>query len=111
MDMTVGVIGLWHLGCVLSAAWFKLGQTVIGFDHDVARVENLSRGTLPLYEPGLSEAVRAGLDAGKLTFSADVRALAPCDFVFLSYDTPVREDDSSDPAILERSVEDVRPVM
>jgi UDPglucose 6-dehydrogenase len=111
MDATVGTIGLWHLGCVLSAAWFRLGQTVIGFDHDPARIEDLKRGTLPLYEPGLSEVVREGLRAGKLAFSADVRALAPCDFIFLAYDTPVREDDSSDPAILERAVEDVRPVM
>jgi len=111
MDKTIGVIGLWHLGCVLTGAWFKLGQTVIGFDHDPARVGNLKKGTLPLYEPGLSEVVREGLGSAKITFSDDLRALASCDFIFLSYDTPVREDDSSDTTILETAVEDVRPVM
>ncbi len=111
MEKTIGVIGLWHLGCVLSAAWFKLGHSVIGFDEDAPRVENLKRGILPLYEPGLVEVVREGLDSSKISFAGDIRALADCDFIFLSYDTPVREDDSSDTAVLIKAVEDVRPVM
>ncbi|MCX6576601.1 MAG: nucleotide sugar dehydrogenase [Candidatus Aminicenantes bacterium] len=111
MEKTIGIIGLWHLGCVLCAAWCKLGHTVVGFDDDTFRIENLKRATPPIYEPGLSDAIREGLGNGKITFSDDIRALASCDFIFLSYDTPVREDDSSDTAILEKAIEDVRPIL
>lgn len=111
MEKTIGIIGLWHLGCVLCAAWCKLGHTVVGFDDDTSRIENLKGATPPIYEPGLSDAIREGLGNGKITFSDDIRALASCDFIFLSYDTPVREDDSSDTAILEKAIEDVRPIL
>jgi UDPglucose 6-dehydrogenase len=111
MAERIGVIGLWHLGCVLCAAWSKLGNKVIGFDHDGSRVDQLKKGVPPLFEPQLSEAVHSGLESGRLGFSTDIKALAECDFIFLSYDTPVRDDDSSDTSILERSVEDVRGVM
>lgn len=111
MGKTIGVVGLWHLGCVLTAAWSRLGNTVIGFDYDAIRVEKLKSGLPPIFEPRLSETIKEGLKKQSIIFSENVRSLSECDFIFLAYDTPVLDDDSSDLAILEKSVEDVRRIM
>ncbi|MDQ1239803.1 MAG: UDP-glucose 6-dehydrogenase [Thermodesulfobacteriota bacterium] len=111
MKRTIGVIGLWHLGCVLCAAWSRLGNKVAGFDYDRLRVEELRKGNPPLFEPGLGEAIQEGIRNENLTFSEDIACLGACDFVFLSYDTPVGDDDESDTSILERAVDDAKRVM
>ena len=107
----IGIIGLWHLGSVLCAAWSKLGYKVRGFDHDKQRVNNLLKGIPPIFEPNLSETIQASLRKGTLSFSNNMQSLNKCDFIFLSYDTPVTADDSSDLTILEKSVRNVRSVM
>ena len=111
MERTIGVIGLWHLGCVLCASWYKLGNKVIGFDFDKSRVDKLKKGIPPLFEPNLSETIQSGLDNNKLSFSNETSSLSTCDFIFLSFDTPVLEDDTSNTTILKESVNSVRKVM
>jgi len=104
---TVGVVGLWHLGSVLCATWSRLGHRVVGVDADKARISALARGAAPLYEPGLDDALAAGLRAGTLTFSSDVGALCEAEFIFLGYDTPVLPDDRSDLTLLENALEGI----
>ncbi len=111
MNEKVGVIGLWHLGCVISVSWMKLGYEVVGFDYEKTRVEKLRKGIPPLYEPNLDKALLEGFEKGLLSFSDNVESLRECDYVFLSYDTPVLDDDTSDTSILENSVKSVRVVM
>ena len=111
MYYTIGVLGLWHLGCVISTSWSKLGNKVIGVDYDSSQVDRLNQGKPPIYEPFLSETIQEGLENHLLSFSSHVSALSGCDFVFLSYDTPVFEDDTVDTSILERSVSDLRSIM
>ncbi len=111
MKPKIGVIGLWHLGCVISVSWAKLGHNVVGFDYDSERVNKLKNGIPPLFEPNLQETILEEMDNNLLTFSLSINDLSDCDFIFLSYDTPVRDDDSSDTLILEKSIEDVRSIM
>jgi len=111
MKETIGVIGLWHLGCVLCASWKKLGHRIIGFDSDKARVENLRKGIVPLYEPNLSEIIQEGLNNQLITLTNEIKTLFNCNYIFLAYDTPVLENDLSDTTILEKSVHDVRNIM
>ncbi|MEW6702088.1 MAG: nucleotide sugar dehydrogenase [Bacteroidota bacterium] len=111
MNEKVGVIGLWHLGCVISVSWMKLGYEVVGFDYEQEMVDKLRNGIPPLYEPNLENALLEGFEKGLLSFSSSIDSLKECDFVFLSYDTPVLDDDSSDTSILENSVKSVREVM
>jgi UDPglucose 6-dehydrogenase len=107
----IGVVGLWHLGCVLCAAWSKLGNSVVGFDYDPSLIRDLQQAKPPLFEPGLEELIRRSLEEKTLSFSNELQSLSQCDFLFLSYDTPVRDDDSSDTGILRKSVRDVARVM
>jgi len=111
MKKNIGVVGLWHLGCIISVSWAKLGHKVVGFDYDKERVSRLKDGIPPLYEPRLEEQITDNAKAGRLSFSDSINDLSNCDFIFLSYDTPVRDDDSSDTSILLNSVKDLRRVM
>ena len=111
MKSKIGVIGLWHLGCIISVSWSKLDHKVFGFDYDAKRVNNLKDGIPPLYEPNLQESVKEGIEKKLLFFTSSIEDLADCDFIFLSYDTPVKDDDSSDTSILEKSIKDVRSIM
>ncbi len=107
----IGVIGLWHLGCVISASWASLGFEVRAVDPDEARIRDLERGLPPLFEPGLQESVRENLAVGRLRFSAAPEILNDCDYIFLAYDTPVLEDDTSDTELLERTVREIGPFL
>ncbi len=111
MQEHIGVVGLWHLGCVLSASWSELGHTVTGFDYDADRIAGLREGRPPLYEPGLPEMITKNMTERRLSFSNALADLTACDVIFLSYDTPVRDDDSSDTTILTTTVQDLAPVM
>ena len=111
MKSKIGVIGLWHLGCVISVSWTKKGHKVIGFDYDLDRVQNLQRGKPPLFEPHLKEGIQEGFNNCLLSFSNNIKSLSECDYIFLAYDTPVKDDDSSDTSILEKSVNDVSGIM
>ncbi|MGA7159804.1 MAG: nucleotide sugar dehydrogenase [Bacteroidota bacterium] len=109
--MKIGVVGLWHLGCIIATSWAKLGNEVIGFDYDENRVKNLKGGDPPLFEPGLKESITTALAAKTLSFTTSIADLSECDFVFLSYDTPVREDDSTDATVLTDSVNDLKEIL
>jgi UDPglucose 6-dehydrogenase len=111
MKSNIGIIGLWHLGSVLAASWSKLGFKVVGFDYDSERIENLKKGIPPIFEPGLEDELNNSVQKDLLFFTDKIKDLSKCDFIFLTYDTPVRDDDSSDTSILKKSVKDVRGVM
>ena len=51
----IGVVGLWHLGCVTAACLAEAGNDVLGVDPDAAVVEELVKGRPPVSEPGLAE--------------------------------------------------------
>jgi UDPglucose 6-dehydrogenase len=95
--MKVCVLGLWHLGTVTAACLAAGGHNVTGLDFEPAVVANLTDGTPPLFEPGLEGLVRAGLAAGRLTFTTHAAdACREADVVWVAYDTPVDDDDRAD---------------
>jgi UDPglucose 6-dehydrogenase len=94
--MKIAVLGLWHLGSVTAACVAAAKVATVGIDDDAARIAGLSRGEPPLFEPGLADLVRAGLDAGTLRFTTDNAAVADADVVWVCYDTPVDDEDRAD---------------
>lgn len=91
----VCTIGLWHLGCIVSACLAELGYRVAGYDPDSDRVRSLMKAVPPLYEPGLQELIAATLASGRLSFHSEdlPQALVGADFVLLTIDTPVDDGD------------------
>ena len=68
MKLKVSVIGLGYLGATTAVAFAKLGHEVIGIDSDSAKLDSLSAGKVPFYEPGLDEALQEVLRSGNLRF-------------------------------------------
>ena len=95
--MTVCVYGLWHLGSVTAAGLASLGHLVFGLDEDAGVVERLQRGTPPVWEPKLEDLIQNGLGSGRLQFTADpVAALGAAEVLWITFDTPVDENDCAD---------------
>lgn len=98
--MKLVVAGLWHLGCVTAACCARHFQ-VVGLDFDSRTVAQLELGKAPLHEPGLDELITQGLTQRRLSFTSDPAwACAEADILWLTYDTPVDENDHSDVAFV-----------
>jgi UDPglucose 6-dehydrogenase len=95
--MKVCVLGLWHLGTVTSACLASGGHRVTGLDFDEVVIANLKNGKPPLFEPGLEDLVKKGLETGVLDFSTSpADAVRNAQVIWVAYDTPVDEDDNAD---------------
>jgi UDPglucose 6-dehydrogenase len=105
--MKVAVLGLWHLGTVTAACTAAAGVATIAIDDDSERIAGLARGKPPLFEPGLAELIRAGLDAKTLVFTDNHSAVADCDVVWVCHDTQVDEEDRANVAYVTNRVEGV----
>jgi UDPglucose 6-dehydrogenase len=102
--MDVAVAGLWHLGTVTAACLASAGYRVRAFDQDAETVRGLRNGRLPVAEPGLAELTGRGVASGLLSFSTDPAAVATADIVWITYDTPVDEQDRADVPFVMNSV-------
>ena len=95
--MDIAVIGTGYVGLVVGACLAETGHDVICADIDEGKVARLSRGEIPIYEPGLDALVENNLDAGRLTFTTDVAdAVRRSYVVFIAVGTPPGEDGSAD---------------
>lgn len=105
--MKVAILGLWHLGTVTAACTAAAGVSTVVVDDDAGRIADLSRGEPPLFEPGLAELVRAGLNGKFLHFTTDTKAVADADVVWVCFDTPVDDEDRADVAFVTKRIEAV----
>jgi UDPglucose 6-dehydrogenase len=89
----VTVLGTGYLGVAHAACLAELGFDVLGVDVDVAKIDALSRGELPFYEPGLAPLLQSGLKSGRLSFSTSyAEAAAFGDVHFICVGTPQQRD-------------------
>jgi UDP-N-acetyl-D-glucosamine dehydrogenase len=102
---TVAVVGQGYVGVSLACAASEAGFQVRGIDLDQDRIGDLSRGVLAV--PGVSEELfRAGVDAGKLSFTTDPDAINGADVILICVPTPVR-DHAPDLSFVEQASRDV----
>jgi len=91
------VIGVGYVGLVTAACFADLGNRVVALDVDEQRVENLKKGIMPIYEPGLEELVKRNKIGGRLTFTASyAEALDGAEFAFIAVGTPSGVDGNAD---------------
>src|SRR5919109_1826007 len=91
------VIGVGYVGLVTAACFADLGNRVVALDVDEQRVENLKKGIMPIYEPGLEELVKRNTKSGRLTFTTSyIEGLKEAEFAFIAVGTPSGVDGNAD---------------
>src|SRR5512141_2919922 len=91
------VVGVGYVGLVTAACFADLGNRVVALDVDERRVENLKKGIMPIYEPGLEELVKRSTKGGRLSFTTSYgAALKGAEFAFIAVGTPSGVDGSAD---------------
>src|SRR5213079_682818 len=70
--MHIAVVGSGYVGLVTGACFAEFGVDVICVDVAVDKIERLTRGDSPIYEPGLEQLIRKNLQAGRLSFTTDI---------------------------------------
>ncbi len=92
--MRVAMIGTGYVGLVSGACFADFGHDVTCVDKDNAKIAALTRGEVPIYEPGLTDLVAANTRAGRLKFTNDLpSAVKAADAVFIAVGTPSRRGD------------------
>ncbi len=95
--MKVTVFGIGYVGLVQAAVLAEVGHDVMCIDVDANKVENLKKGIIPIFEPGLTPLVKKNFEEGRLHFSTDAeQGVAHGEMQFIAVGTPPDEDGSAD---------------
>ena len=95
--MKVAVVGTGYVGLVTGTCFAEMGTEVVCIDVNKEKIENLQKGIIPIYEPGLEDMVLKNFQAGRLSFTTDLPAIInDVDVVFCAVGTPPNEDGSAD---------------
>lgn len=110
--MNIGVIGTGYVGLVTGACFAEFGVNVTCVDIDEKKIADLREGRLPIYEPGLDQLVAKNMQAGRLSFTTDLKsAVEQSLVVFLAVGTPPKEDGSADLKHVEEAARQIARCM
>lgn len=95
--MKITVVGTGYVGLVTGTCFAETGIDVTCVDVDKKKIENLQKGILPIYEPGLEEILERNVKKDRLRFTTEIASsLKNCEVVFIAVGTPPDEDGSAD---------------
>ncbi len=106
--MNICVVGSGYVGLVTGACLADFGMTVTGVDKDLAKVESLQAGKIPIYEPGLGTIVKSNMEAGRLRFTEQLGpAIEDALVIFIAVGTPSKADGSADLTFVRQVAESI----
>lgn len=95
--MKISIVGSGYVGLVTGTCFSEVGIEVTCVDIDKKKIENLEKGIVPIYEPGLEEMVHRNMKKNRLKFSTNIgEAIKDCEILFSAVGTPPDEDGSAD---------------
>ncbi|HEY0098149.1 MAG TPA: UDP-glucose/GDP-mannose dehydrogenase family protein, partial [Pyrinomonadaceae bacterium] len=110
--MNIAVIGTGYVGLVTGACFAEFGVNVTCVDIDAGKVACLNEGRVPIYEPGLESLVQKNAQAGRLTFTTELKeAVEQSLVIFLAVGTPPKEDGSADLKYVDEAVRTIAQAM
>jgi UDPglucose 6-dehydrogenase len=112
MTLKLSVIGTGYLGVTHAACMASLGFEVIGFDTEASKIDLLSKGKVPFYEPDLEELLTEQIKAGRLSFTKDIAELADVDVHFICVGTPqVKGGNAADLTYVNSALESIAKIV
>lgn len=112
MTNTITVIGTGYVGLVTGTCLSDFGLNVICVDNDGNKIENLKKGIVPIYEPGLDVLIKKNYDSGRLKFTTDTQyGVENSEVIFIAVGTPAEEDGSADLQYVISVAEDIGKYM
>lgn len=95
--MKITIVGTGYVGLVTGTCFAETGLDAVCLDIDKDKINQLNRGEVPIFEPGLDRLIARNLESKRLQFTTDYQqALAEADAVFIAVGTPPGEDGSAD---------------
>ncbi|MET1110186.1 MAG: UDP-glucose/GDP-mannose dehydrogenase family protein [Allosphingosinicella sp.] len=92
--MRIAMVGTGYVGLVSGACFSDFGHDVVCVDKDFGKIEALSQGKMPIFEPGLEDLVERNVRGGRLAFSTDLeQGVDGAEAVFIAVGTPSRRGD------------------
>lgn len=95
--MNIAIVGTGYVGLVSGTCFAETGVNVTCVDVNSEKIENLKKGLIPIYEPGIEELISRNVKAQRLSFTTSLEeCLNNVDIVFSAVGTPPDEDGSAD---------------
>ncbi|MHB8155651.1 MAG: UDP-glucose dehydrogenase family protein [Candidatus Omnitrophota bacterium] len=95
--MNISIIGSGYVGLVSGACFAQLGNQVICVDNDAKKINNLKKGIIPIFEPGLEELIVSNLKKKRLKFTSNISAaVKSSEVIFIAVGTPALENGEAD---------------
>lgn len=106
--MKIAIVGTGYVGLVAGTCFAETGNDVVGLDIDPKKVEKLSRGEVPIYEPGLNDLFARNVREGRMRFTTNYDdAVKHAQVFFLCLPTPPSEDGSADTKYVLSAVREI----
>ena len=110
--MHIAVIGTGYVGLVTGTCFAEFGVNVTCVDKDETKIENLKKGIVPIYEPGLDAMIARNVKAERLNFTTNIaEAVRTALVVFIAVGTPPKEDGSADLQYVEQVAKEIARTM
>ncbi len=94
--MKLCMIGTGYVGLVSGVCFSDVGNTVYCVDKDKKKIEELNKGNVPIYEPGLEEILKKNYKQNRLKFTTDLKkAVSSSDIIFICVGTPTKKNSNS----------------
>ena len=94
--MKLCIVGSGYVGLVTGVCFADLGNKVYCIDKDKNKINDLKKGFVPIFEPGLEELTNKNLKSGRLIFSTNLKnSILKSDIIFICVGTPINKSDNS----------------
>ena len=107
------MLGCGYVGLVSGTCFAEFGANVTCFDVDRIKIDKLSKGNIPIYEPGLEDLLNKNVAQERISFSNNLKDCIPnADLIFIAVGTPARRGDGhADLSYVYQAAEDIAPLL
>ena len=110
--MKIAVIGSGYVGLVSGTCFSEMGNKVVCVDVDSEKIDNINKGNIPIYEPGLETMISKNIERNTLSFTTNLSsAINDVEIVFIAVGTPMGSDGSADLSYVLQVAKDIGKTM